>query len=129
MGNAIDPRVKTVLALLDSGWNEPVKLPDLADRVGLGQSRLEHLFKEQIGCCVREYVARLRFENAALLLLGTHLTVKEISTLVGISDRCNFNHSFKRRFGMSPRRYRSRQFSERAPLPAREGADLQSVAS
>ena len=127
MGNATDPRVKTVLAILDSSWSEPIKLAELANRAGLGQSRLEHLFKEQVGCCVREYVARLRFENAALLLLGTRLTVKDISSLVGVSDRCNFNHSFKKRFGMSPRSYR-RHFSERERPPARSDR-LQSVAS
>ena len=128
MGNATDPRVKTVLAILDSSWSEPIRLAELANRAGLGQSRLEHLFKEQVGCCVREYVARLRFENAALLLLGTRLTVKDISSLVGVSDRCNFNHSFKKRFGMSPRSYRSRHFSERERTPARSDR-LQSVAS
>ena len=127
MGNATDPRVKTVLAILDSSWSEPIKLAELANRAGLGQSRLEHLFKEQVGCCVREYVARLRFENAALLLLGTRLTVKDISSLVGVSDRCNFNHSFKKRFGMSPRSYR-RHFSERERPPERSDR-LQSVAS
>jgi transcriptional regulator GlxA family with amidase domain len=128
MGNATtDSRVRTVLGLLEAGWNGPIRLSELASRAGIGQSRLEHLFKAQVGCCVREYVGRRRLDHAARLLVKTRLPIKEVARRVGISDRCNFNHAFRKRFGLSPRAFRNAHVVEVLRPVERPDHELQAV--
>ena len=44
---------------------------------------------------------------AAMLIVQSHERISQIAYSVGFGDVSNFNHSFKRRFGMSPRQYRA----------------------
>ena len=83
-------------------------MPDLAARVGLSASGLEHLFKRHALMSIRDYVLSLRLMRAAYLLARTDERISQICYAVGFRDASNFNHVFKRSFGMSPKEYRQR---------------------
>jgi AraC family transcriptional regulator of arabinose operon len=104
----MDWRVRKVVAFLQQSWRRPVRIEELAQFVGLGASRLEHLFKEQARTSIRDYIREQRLEAAASLLVNTAERISAISYQVGFPDVPNFNHAFKRRFGISPREYRER---------------------
>ncbi|MGZ5441119.1 MAG: helix-turn-helix transcriptional regulator [Thermoanaerobaculia bacterium] len=87
-------------------WRENHSLEELAALVNLTPSRLEHLFKLGVRCPIREVVRRRRLQEAAHLLVATYKRVSEISYFVGFSDISNFNHAFRRQFGVSPGQYR-----------------------
>lgn len=55
---------------------------------------------------IREFVLRRRLDAAAQMLSATEERVSTISHRVGFNDVSNFNHAFKRHFGVSPRSYR-----------------------
>jgi len=74
--------------------------------VNLCPSRLEHLFKQTFHRSIRETVQARRLAEAAKLIAGTYERISEIVYFVGFRDVSNFNHAFRRRFGMSPRAYR-----------------------
>lgn len=104
----MDRRVRHIVAVLESEWRTPLSLCELGRRVNLGASRLEHLFKVHAKVTIREFVRERRLAAAADLLRSTEERVSAISYLVGFGDVSNFNHAFKRRFGVSPRAYRER---------------------
>jgi transcriptional regulator GlxA family with amidase domain len=81
-------------------------VPDLAARVGLSASRLEHLFKAHAMMSIRQYVLSLRLIRAAELIADTDERISQICYAVGFHDPSNFNHLFKRSFGVSPKEYR-----------------------
>jgi len=102
----VDRRVKDVLDRLSADWRQTYSVPALAASVNLGSSRLEHLFRDTLRMSIRDLVRTRRVAEAARLLLTTHKRVSEIGRDVGFNDPSNFNHAFRRHFGLSPRDYR-----------------------
>lgn len=107
----MDRRVRKVVQLLQHAWRLPLRVSDLARDVGLGCSRLEHLFQEQARISIRDFIRERRLSAAAALLETTEERISTISYNVGFRDVSNFNHAFKKRYGLTPRQYRERQQS------------------
>src|SRR5437016_291716 len=105
----MDRRIGDILALLDREWRRDHRIDDLATSVNLGPSRLEHLFKASVQRSIREVIHTRRLEEAASLIATTYERISEIIYFVGFRDVSNFNHAFRRRFGVSPRAYRARR--------------------
>ena len=103
----MDRRIKRVTSVLDERYKDPPTLHQLAESIGLSSSRLAHLFRDEVGMSIQSYVRERRLLMAALLLVQTHEQISQIAYSVGFGDVSNFNHAFKRRFGMSPRQYRA----------------------
>lgn len=108
----VDRRVKEVLTRLSDEWQKRQSVPELAASVNLGASRLAHLVKSTTATSIRELLRRRRLTEAAHLLIHTHQRISEISHYVGFGDVSNFNHAFRREFGISPREYRRRHEDE-----------------
>jgi AraC family transcriptional regulator of arabinose operon len=94
--------------VLDQQYRDPPSVEQLADSVGLSSSRLAHLFRNEIGMSIQSYLVERRLVMAAMLIVQSDERISQIAYSVGFRDVSNFNHSFKRRFGMSPRAYRAR---------------------
>lgn len=103
----MDRRIKKVITVLDQQYRDPPSVEQLSDEVGLSASRLAHLFREQQGKSIQSYVQDRRLTMAAMLVVQTHERISQIAYSVGFGDVSNFNHAFKRKFGMSPRQYRA----------------------
>ncbi len=110
----MDRRVRKIIALLEERVFRRVRVSELAQHVGLGTSRLEHLFKLNAQVSIRDFVRERRLTAAAALLASTEERISVIGYQVGFQDMSNFNHAFKRRFGVSPRGYRVRSNEETA---------------
>ncbi len=103
----MDRRIQEVLVLLDREWRRNHRIEELATTVNLRPSRLQHLFKAAVQRTIRDVVLARRIEEAAKLIASTYERISEIAYFVGFRDVSNFNHAFRRRFGMSPRQYRA----------------------
>ena len=115
----MDKRVRAVLSLLDREYIVPPDLHILAGRLGLGLSRLEHLFKRDTGQSMRDYIRGRRVAAAAEMLASTGRRISEIGCAVGFPDSANFTHAFKERFGVCPREYRMhRRIEQLLPSPS-----------
>lgn len=102
----MDRRIDVTVATLREKWREEHRIADLAAAVNLTPSRLQHLFKASMKTSIREVLRRRRLEEAARLIAATHERISEICYYVGYRDPANFDHAFRREFGMSPREYR-----------------------
>jgi AraC-like DNA-binding protein len=103
----MDRRIRRVASVLDEQYRDPPSIEQLADGVGLSGSRLAHLFRDETGASIQTYVVERRLFMAAMLIVQTDERISQIAYSVGFGDVSNFNHSFKRRFAMSPREYRA----------------------
>ena len=87
---------------------ERLSLSAMADVAGLSSSRLRHKFKVEIGVTPTLYLQRLRLHRAKELLKCDGLSVKEVRAAVGIESDSYFARQFKRTYGDSPSKCRTR---------------------
>jgi len=94
----IDTRIEQAIDILKA--NQTIGLHQLADEVCLSESRLVHLFKEQIGIPIRQYALWNKLLVAISKLGQYNLT--EASHSAGFTDSAHFSKTFSRMFGVSP---------------------------
>jgi AraC-like DNA-binding protein/CheY-like chemotaxis protein len=100
--------VQQAIDIIGSRYSDSLLDPRaIADAVGLRLSTLDVAFKRDMDCTITEHLRGMRLDRAALLLVTTHRTIKEIWAEVGYNHASNFDHEFRRRFGMSPREFRA----------------------
>ncbi len=98
---------EVILRVLDQSIGDPqFSLSKLAEAVNLSKGYVGALFKQIFGIPFQEYLTAMRLERSKILLLVTSYKVYEIAERVGFDDPNYFSTSFKKRFGMSPNRYR-----------------------
>lgn len=98
-------RMHRILHYLETHYSEPVRLSEIAEREGLTQTYLSHLFREQLHIPFQDYLARLRLEAAMLLLRQSDTTLTDAAYACGFSDPKYLNRSFQKNLGMSPRQW------------------------
>jgi transcriptional regulator GlxA family with amidase domain len=82
---------------------------ELARQVGLSGSHFHHLFRREIGVSPAKYLDNLMLREAEHLIKTTALSVKDIFSIVGVTDRSHFIRKFRQVYGLSPSQYRLRK--------------------
>ena len=98
-----------LLVYIQANLDRDLALAALGRRTHLSPAHLQRVFKAAIGETPKAYVARLRVERAAFCLLAHESQIAEISANCGFQNPETFIRAFRRRFGVSPREYRSSQ--------------------
>ena len=85
---------------------EPIALTALAEELHYSLTHVSLTFKRDMQMSFREYVQRLRMEQACRLLRVTEKSVAEIAALVGYTDPAFFYKTFRKALGVTPKTYR-----------------------
>ena len=99
--------IRLAIAYIAGHYGEALTLEQVADHIHLNASYLSFLFKKVTDANFREYLNRVRINEARRLLLYTDIPIVEISTICGFNDQSYFTKVFKKRTGMTPKQYRS----------------------
>jgi YesN/AraC family two-component response regulator len=98
----LDPRIKKLTAYIAECYSEPLKIGDLAERVNLNPVYLGKLFKQNTGSTYKEYLNRIRINNAEMMLAAGDFTVTETAERCGYQDISYFSNLFKEMKGYPP---------------------------
>ena len=98
--------IKRVMDDMEHAFAGEYKASYYADLLNVSESRFNHLFKEQTGQSPYTFFINLRIENAAALLEGTDLKIKDVAQQCGFEDPWYFTQAFKRIRGLTPSQYR-----------------------
>jgi len=109
-------QISPTINYIDANYDKAITLAEIARASHLSVSRLAHLFKEQMGMTLIDYVTAVRIERAKELLLGTDQSCTEICFQVGYNNQSYFTRTFKSVAGMTPRQFRVQ--NRRGPVPA-----------
>jgi len=111
-------QIRPAINYIDANYNKPIILADVAKASHLSISRLAHIFKEQMGITIIDYLTSVRIERAKQLLLATDQNCTEICFQVGYNNQSYFTRTFKGLVGMTPRHFRVRnQRKEKISAP------------
>lgn len=105
--STLDSRIDNVLTYLNNLDNPEKSLNQFATMVNLSQSRLSHLFAQQVGMPFRSYQRYLRFKRLMPLLAhGYDLT--QAAHEVGFSDAAHLSRECKKLFGIQPKQLKGK---------------------
>ncbi len=89
-------------------YHNNITLSDLCSHFGRSKSYISHMFKKQCGMTLRTYCNNLKLRDAKKLLESTDISVTSIALDTGFNDVSYFIYLFRKKFGVSPLKYRNK---------------------
>ncbi|WP_032123397.1 helix-turn-helix transcriptional regulator [Clostridium amazonitimonense] len=102
LDHKIDNRVIEILTYIESYPLDKLTVKELSNKVFLSESRLSHLFKEEIGISLTSYILHEKLKKAFYLILKG-LSITDAAMEVGFSSSSHFTRSARDKLGMAPR--------------------------
>jgi len=101
------PWLHTVLDYLDSAFDQPWSLTEVACQISVHPVYLCRSFSEHLGMTFGQYVRELRLLHGwQLLSIGHDGKIADIANESGFADESHFSRTFRKVYGISPGRYR-----------------------
>lgn len=98
---------------IEENYPENITLTELAEQYHVDASHLSRTFSRTYGETVIAFLTRIRMEKAAELMKETDKTLEAISFLVGYDDYHYFSRVFRKKMGISPSEYRSKNIVQK----------------
>ncbi|MGI4993477.1 helix-turn-helix domain-containing protein [Halobacteriovorax sp. GFR7] len=107
----MDQRIVKLFQMIKSYESlDEIKLKDLAAKLALSESRLLHLFKDEVGVTFRKYILWQKLKRAVEVQVEGR-SITDIAIAAGFSDSAHFSKFFKQSFGLSPKEvFKNSQF-------------------
>lgn len=99
-------KLKTVLLRIERDYDKKLTVEQMAEECGYSASHFMRWFKDMTGSGFAGYLIEYRLSKAALALRDTNDTILDISERTGFDNLSNFNRLFKKKFDMTPSRFR-----------------------
>lgn len=85
---------------------ERITIKDLAEHTGFSTSYLSHIFKDEVGVPISDYIREKKIEKAQNLLKFCDYSLVEIANYLSFSSQSHFIQVFQSHVGMTPKKYR-----------------------
>lgn len=102
-----DSLLRSINRLL-AGWRgRVITVADLANALGMSESRLRAVFREHAGIPLGAYIQNYRLNRAMALLRNSSLCISDVAEEAGFGSLQAFSRTFKKETGLTPRTYRA----------------------
>ncbi|MHA0858446.1 helix-turn-helix transcriptional regulator [Paenibacillus sp. CMAA1364] len=100
---------EAIMEWIEISYNQPFKLDKLASELHLSKYHVSHLFREETGHSITEYLLARRVQESCKLLATTNISVEAIGARVGWPIPSHFSSQFRKYAGCTPKQYRNKQ--------------------
>lgn len=100
------PLIDECVRYVSEHFDEKLTLEMLAAQVNMSPFYFAHIFRNEIGMSVHQYLIHIRLEYSRYLLQTGNMAVQDIAERCGFSNAGAFCASFKQHMGCSPGEYR-----------------------
>ena len=100
--------VRKGLEFIHRNYRDQITLEQTASYAATSTTHFSKVFKAEIGIGFSAYVNNLRLEKAKQLLVGSELSLSDITQQVGYNNQQYFSRVFKSDTGMTPGKYRKK---------------------
>lgn len=100
---------KLVLEAVDyinKNFDQKILISDISNKLSISKSRLSHIFKEETGLSVHQFLLKKRLVFAKDFIKKGE-QIKTIYSLCGFNDNTSFYRAFKKEFLITPKKYLS----------------------
>lgn len=102
VGRAAPERLRDAIILMERNLEQPLRLPEIAETLGISQRQLERLFQKYTGVSPVRYYVDVRLDRARGLVTQTELPIVDVATGCGFGGAVQFARAYKNRFGLAP---------------------------
>lgn len=110
--NVTSPYLINAINYIHAHLQEDLRVPDIANYVGINKSYLHLLFSQHLNSSISNYINHKRLEQARFLLANSERSITDIAFDVGYNSRQHFSNTFSRYFNQSPQAYRTKNKSK-----------------
>ena len=102
-------KIAPAVEYMEEHFDRPdVRVCDLAALCGMSERYFLHLFQAYLSVSPKEFLIRLRLDQARQLLIAENLSISDIAQRCGFSDLFYFSRLFRKKTGLSPTEYRKK---------------------
>ncbi len=95
-----------IVNFLRENYHTKLRLTDCAQQLHVSYDYFQHKFKEIVGVSPQQFLIEQRLSASERLLQDSTLSCTEIAFRCGFSTSAQFSSLFKKRYGVSPHRFR-----------------------
>ena len=99
-------QLRRSVEFINDYFDRDLTLKEIAAAANMSKYHFAKAFRQLMGIAPHQYLVKLRIEKARKLLAIDTMSVEEIASRVGYSDKGHFVAQFRRLVGVSPHRYR-----------------------
>lgn len=100
-------RLHEVLGHIEEHLDQPLRVEQLAEMVGLSRSHFSRAFQHVTGQSPQRFIINRRLCRARALLLSSAANLASIASQSGFSSHAHMTAVFRKELGVTPTRYRS----------------------
>ena len=98
---------RKILDFIYANYLHPISIKQISEHIGLSSSQTRLIFKKMTnGLSLGKFIDNLRLLKSTESLMHSDRNINEIAMQFGFSDQFVFSRAFKRRFLISPLKYR-----------------------
>jgi AraC-like DNA-binding protein len=97
-------RISKAIGFLRENFDQPVRMDDIAQELGMSVSGFHHHFKSVTAMSPLQFQKQIRLQEARRLMLSHDLDAASAGFRVGYEDPAYFSREYKKLFGTPPQR-------------------------
>ena len=86
-----------------------ITVESAASYLSVSVKTIDQYFKTKKNCSTSNFIRNTKLNHGAWLLSNTDIPISEIAQRIGYNDQSAFNHSFKKKFSVTPLKFRKSQ--------------------
>ncbi|MBJ6367323.1 ATP-binding protein [Snuella sedimenti] len=102
-----DAFLQNIMSIVEVEYKNPnFKLEEISDSLNMSYSTMYRKFQSITGKTLVDFVRSVRLKKAAILIIKYNYTISEATFLVGLNDPKYFIKCFKKKFNMTPGKFK-----------------------
>lgn len=101
-------RMEKLIDFINTNFNRPIRLGEAAELASMSETAFSRFFKAKTGSNFVDFLNDIRLGHASRMLIDTKETITDIAAACGFTNISNFNRTFKREKGQTPKGFRAK---------------------
>jgi AraC-like DNA-binding protein len=99
-------RIEKVFEYMNANYSRPITLTEVSKVANMPEASFSRFIKKRIGSTFIDSLNEIRLGHATRMLIDTTHNVAEVAYKCGFNNISNFNRTFKKRKGCTPKEFR-----------------------